>query len=78
MRWCRYRSRSRLESFRARTHAQRNLPAAVTPLAQLPFFMDYLPLSGLDVPWVSECPLTGKSSNASRTEDVLGTVMRPV
>jgi Transposase DDE domain group 1 len=52
--------------------------AAVTPLGQLAFFIEFLQLSGLYEPWVSHCPLTWVSPNAPRQGDVLGTVLLSV
>ena len=67
-----------VETFGGRIHVEWDPQAAVTPLGQLPFFIDYLQLSGLYAPWVSHCPLTWQSPNAPRKEDVLGTVMLSV
>jgi hypothetical protein len=41
-----------VETFGGRIHVEWNPQAAVTPLGQLPFFIDYLQLSGLYAPWV--------------------------
>jgi len=38
--------------------------AAVTPLGQLPFFIEYLKQGGLFEGWVADCPLYYASSNA--------------
>ena len=67
-----------VDTFGGRIHVEWNPQAAVTPLGQLPFFIDYLQVSGLYEPWVSQCPLTWKSPNAPRKADVLGTVMLSV
>jgi hypothetical protein len=48
--------------------------AAVTPLGQLPFFIEFLKTSELFAPWVRECPLTYHSPNAPQTIDVFGTL----
>jgi hypothetical protein len=47
----------------------------VTPLGQLPFFTEYLKVSGLFDPWVEECPLRWTSPNAPKKRDVLGTAL---
>jgi hypothetical protein len=49
--------------------------AAFTPLAQLPFFIDFLKTAGLFEAFVADCPLNYRSPNAPRTRDVLGTAM---
>jgi hypothetical protein len=51
-------------------------PAApVTPLGQLPFFVDFLKQAGLFDAWVKNCPLALSSPNAPRTRDILGTLL---
>lgn len=47
----------------------------MTPLGQLPFFIDFLKASGLFDEFVSDCPLHYTSPNRSMTRDVLGTTM---
>ena len=67
-----------VDTFGGHIHVEWNPQAAVTPLGQLPFFIEYLHVSGLYEPWVSQCPLTWISPNASRKTDVLGTVLLSV
>jgi hypothetical protein len=50
----------------------------VTPLGQLPFFVEYLKQGGLFDGWVADCPLHLTSPNAPRRRDVLGTVLLSV
>jgi hypothetical protein len=50
----------------------------VTPLGQLPFFIEYLKQGGLFDGWVADCPLSFTSPNAPRKRDLLGTVMLSV
>ncbi len=64
-----------LDTFGGRIHVEWNPEAAVTPLGQLPFFIDYLKLGGLLEPWVESCPLQWTSPNAPLKRDVLGTVL---
>ena len=64
-----------LDTFGGRIHVEWNPEAAVTPLGQLPFFIDYLKLGGLFDAWVESCPLEWTSPNAPRKRDVLGTVL---
>ena len=52
--------------------------AAVTPLGQLPFFIEYLKQGGLFDGWVAGCPLSLTSPNAAAKRDILGTVMLSV
>ena len=52
--------------------------AHVTPLGQLPFFIEYLKQAGLFDGWVADCPLTFSSPNAPRKRDLLGTVLLSV
>jgi hypothetical protein len=52
--------------------------AAVTPLGQLPFFIEYLKQGGLFDGWVAGCPLSLTSPNAPSKRDILGTVMLSV
>ena len=51
--------------------------ATVTPLGQLPFFIEFLKTSELLSPWVRACPLTYHSPNAPQKIDILGTVGAP-
>src|SRR6201988_4449649 len=52
--------------------------AAMTPLGQLPFFIEYLKQGGLFDGWVAGCPLSLTSPNAPSKRDILGTVMLSV
>jgi len=67
-----------VDTFGGRLHIEWNPQAAVTPLGQLPFFIDYLHVSGLFDEWVSRCPLQWSSPNAPTKVDVLGTVLLSV
>jgi hypothetical protein len=49
--------------------------AAMTPLGQLPFFIDFLKTAGLFDALVADCPLRYLSPNAPSKRDVLGTAM---
>ena len=44
--------------------------AQVTPLGQLPFFIQYLKMGHLFQPWVDECPLHYTSNNAPKKINV--------
>ncbi|MGH8540916.1 MAG: hypothetical protein ACRETW_10480, partial [Stenotrophobium sp.] len=45
--------------------------AAVTPLGQMPYFIEFLHLSGLWSRWVADCPLHYTSPNAPGNAEVL-------
>ena len=51
---------------------------ASTPMGQLPYFIEFLTLTGLWSRWQSGCPLNYHSPNASSKADVLGTWMLSV
>jgi hypothetical protein len=63
------------ETFGGKIHIEWNPDAEVTPIGQLPFFIQYLKLGHLFKPWVEECPLTYSSNNAPRKVDVLGSFL---
>ncbi|MGH8612992.1 MAG: hypothetical protein ACREYF_13475 [Gammaproteobacteria bacterium] len=67
-----------VDTFGGRIHVEWDPQAAVTPLGQLPFFIEFLPVGGLYEPWVSQYPLTWISPDAPRKGDVLGTVLLSV
>jgi hypothetical protein len=67
-----------LESFSVETpggriHIRWDYQARATPNAQLAFFAEFLAAAGVYESWVSSCPLTYRSGNASHIRDVLGT-----
>jgi len=64
-----------LDTFGGRVHVEWDPEAAVTPLGQLPFFIDFLKVSGLFDAWVADCPLVYKSNNASDKRAVLATLL---
>ena len=64
-----------LDSFGGPVHVEWDRDAAMTPLGQLPFFIDFLKTSGLFDALVADCPLRYTSPNAPRKRDVLGTAM---
>ena len=64
-----------VDTFGGRVHVEWDPQAAVTPLGQLPFFTEFLQVSGRFDPWVDSCPLRLTSPNAPKKRDVLGTVM---
>jgi hypothetical protein len=46
---------------------------SATALGQLPFFAEFLDVTGLFERWVTACPMAYTSPNAPDTKDVLGT-----
>src|SRR4029077_5130956 len=49
-----------------RVHVEWDRGGAVTPLGQLPFFIEYLKQAGLFTGWVADCPLTFSSAVQAR------------
>ena len=66
------------DTFGGRVHIEWDTTAPVTPLGQLPFFIEYLKQGGLFDGWVAGCPLSFTSPNAPRKRDVLGTLLLSV
>jgi hypothetical protein len=66
------------DTFAGRVHVEWDSSTPVTPLGQLPFFIEYLKQGGLFDGWVADCPLSFTSPNAPRKRDLLGTVMLSV
>ena len=63
-----------VDTYGGRVHVEWDPQASVTPLGQLPFFIDFLKTSELWEPWVNDCPLEYTSNNAPKVVDVLGTL----
>jgi len=68
------------DTFAGRVHVEWETGegAAMPPLGQLPFFIEYLKQGGLFDGWVAGCPLSLTSPNAPSKRDILGTVMLSV
>ena len=66
------------ETFGGKVHVEWDPTAAVTPIGQLPFFIQYLKVGSLFKPWVSSCPLRYQSNNAPAKVDVLGSFLLSV
>lgn len=64
-----------LDTFGRRIHVEWDPAAAVTPLGQVPFFIEFLNVSGVFEAWVADCPLTDHRNHASDTRAVLGTLL---
>ncbi len=67
-----------VDTFGGRIHVEWDPQAAVTPMGQLTFFIDFLKTAELFEPWISECPLQYTSPNAPSKRDVLGTTFLSV
>src|SRR5438552_15883487 len=63
------------DPFAGRVHVEweKGEGAAVTPLGQLPFFVEYLKQGGLFDGCVARCPLSQTSPNAPSRRAILGT-----
>jgi hypothetical protein len=67
------------DTFAGRVHVEWETEgAAVTPLGQLPFFIEFLKQGGLFEGWVAGCPLLLTSPNAPTKRDILGTLLLSV
>jgi hypothetical protein len=64
-----------VDTMGGRMHVRWDDQAQATPHGQLAFFAEFLAIAGVFDRWVQECPLHYSSPNASRTRDVLGTLM---
>lgn len=67
-----------VETYAGKIHVEWDPQAAVTPLGQLPFFIDFLKTADLFSPWVRDCPLSWESPNAPGKREILGTLMLSV
>jgi len=68
-------SRVAVDTFAGRIHIEWDHNAAVTPMGQLPFFIEFLKASGLYDSFLSDCPLCYTSPNAPNIKDILGTIV---
>ena len=62
-----------LETANGRLKVRWDGNAQATALGQMPFFIEFLTITGLFDQWVADCPLDYKSPNGSSRRDVLGT-----
>lgn len=61
------------ETFNGKIHIEWEPQAQVTTLGQLPFFIQFLKLGHLFMPWIEESPLPYTSPNAPKKINLLGT-----
>jgi len=59
-----------VDTFGGRVHVEWDPHSSVTPLGQLPFFIEFLKLGNLLEPWINDCPLQLVSPNAPSKRDV--------
>ena len=64
-----------LDTFAGKLFVEWDPEADVTPMGQLPFFINFLKLGGRFEPWVDSCPLNYTSNNASSKTDILGSFL---
>ncbi len=64
-----------VDTFAGRIHIEWDHNAAVTPMGQMPFFIEFLKASGIYEKFIEDCPLVYKSPNAPTVQDVLGTLV---
>ena len=63
-----------VDTYAGKLHVEWGPDAVVTPIGQLPFFIQFLKLGGRFDLWVAQCPLTYRSNNAPEKVDVLGSL----
>ena len=63
-----------VDTYAGKIHVEWDQSAAVTPIGQLPFFIQFLKLGGRFDPWIRDCPLKYQSNNAPQKIDVLGSL----
>lgn len=64
-----------VDTFDGKLHIEWDPNASVTPIGQLPFFIQFLKLGHRFLPWVEDCPLDYESNNAPSKTDVLGSLL---
>ena len=69
------RSATTLDTFAGPVKVEWGAASALTALGQMPFFIEFLKVSGRFEAWIADCPLDRTSPNASLVRDLLGTTM---
>lgn len=64
-----------IDTFDGKIQVEWEPGASVTPMGQLPFFIQFLKTGCRFEPWVEDCPLVYNSNNAPGKVDVLGSFM---
>ena len=65
----------KVDTYVGSVHIEWDSEGAVTPLGQLPFFINFLKTGNLFDPWVRDCPLPYTSPNAPGKREVNGTLL---
>jgi hypothetical protein len=63
-----------VETYGGKVHVEWDPTAAVTPIGQLAFFIEFLKLGGRFDRWVEDCPLNYVSNNAPKKINVMGSL----
>ncbi len=63
-----------VDTYGGTIHVEWDPQGAVTPMGQLPFFIEFLKLGGLFDTWVESCPLEMTSPNSPTKTNLLGTL----
>jgi len=71
-------NRFSVDTYAGQLHVEWDPQAAVTPLGQLPFFIEFLKKTKLFDELVEECPLEFTSNSASNVRDILGSMLLSV
>src|SRR5262249_28843969 len=64
-----------VDTYGGKVHVEWDPQASVTPLGQLPFFIEFLKHGNLFDRWEQTCPLQLTSPNAPAKRDILGTLL---
>jgi hypothetical protein len=67
-----------LDTFAGKVHVRWAPEAAVSSHGLLPYFIEFLKVSGRFDAWVADCPLVYTSRNAPQKRDLLGTILLSV
>ncbi|MCN4143689.1 MAG: hypothetical protein LC437_01015 [Thiohalomonas sp.] len=63
-----------VDTYAGKLHIEWDSNAKLTPMVQLPFFIQFLKFGDRFDPWVSDCPLHYRSNNAPKKVNVLGSL----
>lgn len=64
-----------VDTFDGKVRVEWEPEACVSPIGQLPFFIQYLKVGQRFDPWIEDCPLAYQSNNAPAKRDVLGSLL---
>ena len=67
-------SNTAVDTYDGKIHIEWDSDASVTPIGQLPYFIQFLKLGGRFDSWVNDSPLFYRSNNAPKKTDVLGSL----